>query len=228
MTYPPNYPPPGPDGPWQPQQPPPPQQYPPQYGAPQQYPDPQQPYGPPQQQYGQPYGQQYGAPQQQYGYGAPQQGYYPYPQPVPPSGGNGKWLWIIGAIVVVLVVVMGAVVFAFSGSVSDQAGSSSDEDAIRQLFEEASSNASADLSDALPYFCTADRKLLDSVGDLGSIDIPMQEQDTSTTIGDIDVNGDKATARIDNRAGAGKMYFRKESGEWKFCMSDMPGFPSMP
>lgn len=227
MTYPPNYPPPGPDGPWQPQQPPPPQQYPPQYGAPQQYPDPQQPYGAPQQ----PYGQQYGAPQQQYGYGAPQQGYpYPYPQPVPPSGGNGKWLWIIGAVVVVLVVVMGVVVFAFSSGSDSAAGSSSssDEDAIRQLFEEASTNSSADFSDALPYFCTADRKLLASVGDLGSMDIPMPESDTSTTLGDIDVNGDKATARIDNRAGAGKMYFRKESGEWKFCMSDMPGMPSLP
>ncbi|MCV7286376.1 hypothetical protein H7J87_13665 [Mycolicibacterium wolinskyi] len=242
MTYPPNNPPasppPGPDGPWQPPQQPSPygeQQYgapeygaqppygAPQYGAPGQ-PYGQQPqYGAPQQPYGQQYGapqQPYGAPQQPYGYGAPQPG-YPYPQPQP-SGGNRKGLIIGGVVaaVVALVVIVGVVIAMVMPS--------SDERAIGQLLKDVGSTE--DFSAALDqYFCSGDQELfnfsvLEDLGieppDINSL--PMEKPDESATIGDIKVDGDTATAKVESDSGSGTMHFRKESGDWKICMTDSP------
>jgi type II secretory pathway pseudopilin PulG len=254
VTYPPSNPPasppPGPDGPWQQ----PPQGYPPQYGAPQ-YGDPQQAYGAPQydpqqqaygtpyggqeaygygqqgpqaaygqQQYGQPqYGQQYGQPP--YGYGAPQG--YPYPQP--PSN-NKKGLIIGGAIaaVVILVVIIGVVIAMLVPSAS------SDQKAIEQLIKDVGSTS--DFSTALEnYFCAGDQELFDmsALEELGIdpslIDNPpMEKPDDTASIGDITVDGDTATAQVKSKAGTGTMHFRKESGEWKVCMSDSPTLGNLP
>ncbi|AKS35003.1 hypothetical protein [Mycolicibacterium goodii] len=250
MTYPPSNPPasppPGPDGPWQQ----PPQAY-PQYGAPQ-YGDPQpgaqpyygapqydpqtygapypgqQPYGYPQQPaYGQP---QYGQPQQPYGYdpygpGAPQG----YPQPQPPSN-NKRGLIIGGAIAaaVILIVIIGLVVVMLIPR------QSSDQKAIQQLLKDVGSTSN--FSTALEnYFCTDDQALFDmsALEELGidpsMIDSPpMEKPDESATIGDITVDGDTATAQVQSKAGTGTMHFRKESGEWKVCMSDSPTLSNMP
>ncbi|UAK54475.1 hypothetical protein KZ781_10590 [Mycolicibacterium smegmatis] len=250
VTYPPSNPPasppPGPDGPWQQ----PPQAYPqygdaqqgyqpgsapgaqPAYGAPQYDPQaygyPQQPaYG--QQQYGQPqYGQpQYGQPQygqQPYGYGP--QG---YPQPQPPSS-NKKGLIIGGAIaaVVVLVAIIALVVVLLVPS------QSSDQKAIQQLLKDVGSTSN--FSTALDnYFCAGDQALFDmsALEELGIdpslIDSPpMETPDANATIGDITVDGDKATAKIESRGSTGTMHFRKESGEWKVCMSDSPTLSNFP
>lgn len=239
MTYPPNYPPaspqPGPNDPWQ--------QQPPSYGAPQ-YGAPQQPYGAPQPPYGapqygapgqpygapqQPYGspqQPYGAPQQPYGYGAPQPG-YPYPQPQP-AGGNRKGLIIGGVVaaVVALVVIVGIVIVMMMPS--------GDERAIGKLLQDV--GATDDFSAALDqYFCAGDKELfnfsaLEELGieppDINSL--PMEKPDESATIGDIKVDGDTATAKIDSETGSGTMYFRKESGDWKICMTDSPSLADMP
>lgn len=187
-------------------------------------PGPNGPWPPPQQP---PYQQPYQPP---YGYGMPPQGYYPPPKP----GGN-RPLLIFGAVAVVaLLVVVGIVAVVASSDGSDsrtasRSATSSDEEAIRALLEAPSLDSDSDISDALPYFCEADQELLRKIDDLGvaSKDIVGQEPDRSTTVGDIEVNGDKATAQIENSAGPGKMYFRKEAGEWKICMSDMPGMPKV-
>ena len=254
-SNPPASPPPGPDGPWQ-QQPQAYPQYgdaqqgyqpgsapgaQPAYGAPQYDPQgygtpypgqqaygyPQQPgYG--QQQYGQPqYGQQYGQPQygqQPYGYGP--QG---YPQPQPPAG-NKKGLIIGGAIAaaVILVAIIGLVVVLLVPS------QSSDQKAIQQLLKDVGSTSN--FSTALDnYFCAGDQALFDmsALEELGIdpslIDSPpMETPDENATIGDITVDGDKATAKIESRGSTGTMHFRKESGEWKVCMSDSPTLSNFP
>ena len=250
MTYPPSNtpaaPPPGPDGPWQPQ----PQAY-PQYGAPQ-YGDAQQGYQPGvQPAYGAPQydpypGQQaYGYPQQpvygqqQYGqpqYGQPQFGQQPYgygpqgyPHPQPPSG-NKKGLIIGGAIAaaIILVAISGRVVVLLLPS------QSSDQKAIQQLLKDVGSTSN--FSTALEnYFCAGDQALFDmsALEELGIdpslIDNPpMETPDENATIGDITVDGDTATAKVESRGGTGTMHFRKESGEWKVCMSDSPTLSNFP
>lgn len=219
MTYPPNVPPQGPEGSWPPPQPP--------YRTPQQY--------------------GYGGPQL-YGYSGPQPG-YPYLQPAPPSGGNGKWLLIIGAIVAVLIVVAGGAVFAFTGDSKSgtASGSSSDEDSIRQLFHDVGQEfgkydkAKEAFEATEHYYCAADQKLIANVPDTPPLDestrkrlkdlgieVPdseVQAPDASTTISDIAVDGDKATASVSSDSETQTLYFRKESGDWKLCMSDMPGLP---
>ncbi|MBU8809741.1 Rv0361 family membrane protein [Mycolicibacterium goodii] len=247
MTYPPSNPPasppPGPDGPWQQ----PPQAY-PQYGPPQ-YGDAQQgyqpgvnpAYGAPQydpQTYGAPYtGQQpYGYPQQPV-YGQPQYGQQPpygygappgHPQPRP--SGNKKGLIIGGAIVaaVILVAIIGLVIVMLVPSAS------SDQKAIQQLLKDVGSTSN--FSTALEnYFCAGDQALFDmsALEELGIdpslIDSPpMEKPDETASIGEITVDGDTATAQVKSQAGTGTMHFRKESGEWKVCMSDSPTLSNFP
>ncbi|MCV7067804.1 hypothetical protein H7H51_22755 [Mycolicibacterium farcinogenes] len=222
------------------------------YGAPQ---PPQQPYGSPygapqqpQQPYGSPYGapeQPYGAPQQPYGtpygaqqpYGAPQQP-YGYPTPQPPRGGNGKVALIAVAAVAVLALLGGLIFFVFKGDSdsggrdgagsSQAAGESDAEKEVREFLDEVMTSTS-DLKEALPYFCQADQDLFESVGGLDAIDIPKSADSSgSAEITKITVTGNKAVVDISSSAGPGKLYLRKEGGEWKLCMSDMPGMPSIP
>ncbi|WP_102142931.1 hypothetical protein [Mycobacterium hubeiense] len=168
-----------------------------------------------------------GSPPQPYGYGMPPQGQYP-----PPTPGGNRSLLIFGAVAVVVLLAVAGIVAVVatsdsSGSPTAAGSESPDEEAIRALLAAPSLDSSSDISDAMPYFCEADQKLLEKIDDMGldANEIAPQEPDPSSTISDIEVNGDKATARVENKAGTSKMYFRKESGEWKICMSDMPGMP---
>lgn len=210
MTY---YPPqqPGPQGPWGPQQQgswDPQQQQPPQaYEYPAyDVPPPAQPYG-----------------QQPYGYGAPPPGYpYGYP-PQPPKKSNGTW-WILGGLASVLIVaalVVGGVFLVRSG---DQILVSTDETQIQELVQEfGAAGNTGKFSDLGQYFCAAEAGMFGALGELGDIlegmDVPQSTQTTEVTATDITVKGDVASAKMNAGGPFDTAYFRKESGEWKVCMS---------
>ncbi|MGV9796989.1 Rv0361 family membrane protein [Mycobacterium sp. NPDC003449] len=233
MTYPP-IPPSGPNGPWQ---------QPPQYGTGGQYPDPQQPYDPaqygapspygaPQQPYGSPQ-PPYGATQFPYGYGGPQQG-YPYPQPNPypqpqPPGGNRTGL-IVGGLVVGLVVLV-----AIIGLVIAMMLPSGDERAIKQLFEDMG-HSTGKVDELKQYFCAQDQQFFipidtSALEELG-IEVPdiapENPAETAGGIDDIKVDGNEATAKVTAEGGQYTIYFRKESGDWKVCLSADPSMPVLP
>jgi hypothetical protein len=211
VTY---YPPqqPGPQGPWGPQQQgswdpqqqqPPPQAY--EYPA-YDVPPPAQPYG-----------------QQPYGYGAPPPGYpYGYP-PQPPKKSNGTW-WILGGLASVLIVaalVVGGVFLFRSG---DQILVSTDETQIQELVQEfGAAGNTGKFSDLGQYFCAAEAGMFGALGELGDIlegmDVPQSTQTTEVTATDITVKGDVASAKMNAGGPFDTAYFRKESGEWKVCMS---------
>ena len=210
MTY---YPPqqPGPQGPWGPQQQgswDPQQQQPPQaYEYPAyDVPPPAQPYG-----------------QQPYGYGAPPPGYpYGYP-PQPPKKSNGTW-WILGGLASALIVaalVVGGVFLFRSG---DQILVSTDETQIQELVQEfGAAGNTGKFSDLGQYFCAAEAGMFGALGELGDIlegmDVPQSTQTTEVTATDITVKGDVASAKMNAGGPFDTAYFRKESGEWKVCMS---------
>ncbi|MGK2865360.1 MAG: Rv0361 family membrane protein [Mycobacterium sp.] len=216
MTYhPPQQPgPPGPWGPdqnpqqqgsWDPQQPPQAYEYPAYDVPPQQYAPPQ--YGPP-----------------QYGYGAPPPG-YPYPPyaPQPPKKSNGLW-WILGGVTSVLIVaalVVGGVFLFRSG---DEILVSTDETQIQELVEEfGAAGNTGKFSDLGQYFCAAEAGMFGALGELGDIlegmDVPQSTPSTEVTATDIEVKGDVASAKMNAGGPFDTAYFRKESGEWKVCMS---------
>jgi len=210
VTY---YPPqqPGPQGPWGPQQQgswDPQQQQPPQaYEYPAyDVPPPAQPYG-----------------QQPYGYGAPPPGYpYGYP-PQPPKKSNGTW-WILGGLASVLIIaalVVGGVFLFRSG---DQILVSTDETQIQELVQEfGAAGNTGKFSDLGQYFCAAEAGMFGALGELGDIlegmDVPQSTQTTEVTATDITVKGDVASAKMNAGGPFDTAYFRKESGEWKVCMS---------
>lgn len=212
MTY---YPPqqPGPQGrgpqqqgSWDPQQQQPPQAY--EYPA-YDVPPPPQPYG-----------------QQPYGYGTPPPGYpygYPPQPPQPPKKSNGTW-WILGGVASVLIVaalVVGGVFLFRSG---DQILVSTDEAQIQQLVEEfGAAGNTGKFSDLGQYFCAAEAGMFGALGELGDIlegmDVPQSTQTSEVTATDIKVKGDVASAKMNAGGPFDTAYFRKESGEWKVCMS---------
>lgn len=215
MTYnPPQQP--GPQGPWGPQQQgswDPQQQQPPQA-----YEYPAYDVPPPAQSYGQqPYGQ---AP---YGYVTPPPGYpYGYP-PQPPKKSKSTW-WILGGVASVLIVaalVVGGVFLFRSG---DQILVSTDEAQIQQLVEEfGAAGNTGKFSDLGQYFCAAEAGMFGALGELGDIlegmDVPQSTQTSEVTATDIKVKGDVASAKMNAGGPFDTAYFRKESGEWKVCMS---------
>ena len=211
MTY---YPPqqPGPQGPWGPQQQgswDPQQQQPPQaYEYPAYDVPPPPPYG-----------------QQPYGYGTPPGYPYGYPPqpPQPPKKSNGTW-WILGGVASVLIVaalVVGGVFLFRSG---DQILVSTDESQIQQLVEEfGAAGNTGKFSDLGQYFCAAEAGMFGALGELGDIlegmDVPQSTQTSEVTATDIKVKGDVASAKMNAGGPFDTAYFRKESGEWKVCMS---------
>ena len=47
------------------------------------------------------------------------------------------------------------------------------------------------------------------------------------TVNSVDVTGERATVNVTTRAESGReasaiVYFRKEGGEWKYCLTDSP------
>lgn len=204
MTY---YPPsepgwqPGPPG-WDPQQQPPAVPYPayPQYDNP-----------------------QYGAPPP-YGY-PPQQGYpyqYPYPAPPPPKRNRG---WLIGAsiaaVVLVVALVIGGVLLFRA---NDTPAVSKDESEIQQLVKDFNAAGSTGkFADMAQYFCKAEAGMFGALGQLGEIlggiEAPTNAPKTEVTATDIKVRGEVASAHMNAGGPFDTAYFRKESGEWKVCMS---------
>jgi hypothetical protein len=165
--------------------------------------------------------QSYG--QQPYGYGAPPPGYpYGYP-PQPPKKSNGTW-WILGGVASVLIVaalVVGGVFLFRSG---DQILVSTDETQIQQLVEEfGAAGNTGKFSDLGQYFCAAEAGMFGALGELGDIlegmDVPQSTQTSEVTATDIKVKGDVASAKMNAGGPFDTAYFRKESGEWKVCMS---------
>jgi hypothetical protein len=228
--------------------------YAPQYPQYPQYP--QAPgYGPQgsgQQGYGYPdYGQQGYGPQG-YGYQPQQPGYGYQPQPPqgfgyppPKSGGSVKWWLIGGAAVLAIVGLVLTIVLATSsdtkGSNSTASGprssaGSSDEDQIRSLLT--SPTGGTDPQQLLEqHFCQNVQEVFKKLGGLGALDVPggMDGKPApEVTISDIKVAGSKATADLTVTGSqnpglpSSTIYFRKESGEWKFCMTDSPALSGLP
>ncbi|GAS95176.1 uncharacterized protein RMCC_2142 [Mycolicibacterium canariasense] len=198
----------GPQGPWDPQQPPAAVPYPayPPYGTP-----PQGGYGVP----------------PQGGYGTPPQGGYPYPYPYPapprPAGNRG---WLIGggiaAVLMIAVLVVGGVLLLRSGGTSQ---ASKDEREIKQLVQDFNAaGSSGKFTDLAQYFCKAEAGMFGALGQLGEIlqgiEIPSSSApNTEVTATDIKVKGDVASAHMNAGGPFDTAYFRKESGQWKVCMS---------
>lgn len=207
-------------GPWDPQQP----QAAVPYPA---YPPYDAPYGvPPQGGYGVPSQGGYGFPPQG-GSGLPPQGGYPYPYPYPapprPTRNNRGWLigGGIAAVLMIAVLVVGGVLLLRSGGPSQ---ASKDEREIKQLVQDFNAaGSSGKFSDLAQYFCKAEAGMFGALGQLGEIlqgiEIPSTAPKTEVTATDIKVKGDVASAHMNAGGPFDTAYFRKESGQWKVCMS---------
>ena len=166
---------------------------------------------------------QYGAPPP-YGY-PPQQGYayqYPYPAPPPPKRNRG---WLIGggiaAVVLVVALVIGGVLLFRA---NDTPAVSKDESEIQQLVKDFNAAGSTGkFADIAQYFCKAEAGMFGALGQLGEIlggiEAPSNAPKTEVTATDIKVRGEVASAHMNAGGPFDTAYFRKESGEWKVCMS---------
>lgn len=148
---------------------------------------------------------------------------YPYPQPAPPPHRNRGWLvgGAVAAAVLIVALVFGGVLLLRSGPISQ---ASKDEHEIQQLVRDfnAAGN-SGKFSDLAQYFCKAEAGMFSALGQLGEIlqgmEIPGNASKTEVTATDIKVKGDVASAHMNAGGPFDTAYFRKESGEWKVCMS---------
>ena len=166
---------------------------------------------------------QYGAPPP-YGY-PPQQGYaypYPYPAPPPPKRNRG---WLIGggiaAVVLVIALVIGGVLLFRANNTP---AVSKDESEIQQLVKDFNAAGSTGkFADMAQYFCKAEAGMFGALGQLGEIlggiEAPSNAPKTEVTATDIKVRGEVASAHMNAGGPFDTAYFRKESGEWKVCMS---------
>ncbi|MDT5250843.1 MAG: hypothetical protein QOJ28_3477, partial [Mycobacterium sp.] len=161
----------------------------------------------------------------------------------PKAGGSGKWGLIGGVAVLAIIGVVLTIVLATSSDSNDsttagRSGSSgsSDEDQIRSLLTE--SPGSTDPQQLLEkHFCQNDQEVFKKLGGLGALDVPGGADGKpapSVSISDIKVTGSKATADLTVTGSQNPgvpnstIYFRKESGEWKFCMTDSPALAGLP
>ncbi|MHA3022651.1 Rv0361 family membrane protein [Mycobacterium sp. BMJ-28] len=178
---------------------------------------------------------QYGAPPPygyppQGAYAPPQQGLpYPYPYPAPPQPKRNRG-WLIGggiaAVVLVIALVVGGVVLLRS-TATPQA--SKDESEIARLVQDFNAaGSSGKFSDLAQYFCKAEAGMFGALGQLGEIlqgiEVPSNAPKTEVTATDIKVKGDVASAHMNAGGPFDTAYFRKESGEWKVCMSAATDF----
>jgi len=179
------------------------------------------------------------------GPGYPMQPGYPpgFPGPQTPKPNNTKW-WLIGGLSVLVVVglvlgglVLGGKLWNDSGTTtarhSSGFGSDSaptDEDQIRSLLTNLGSDGSDFMQSMRQHSCAKDEQLYDKIGTLGPIKVPESSSGSSggtATISNIEVTGSKATADLTTGNSSRPpltLYFRKESGDWKICMSDSPIF----
>lgn len=165
-----------------------------------------------------------------------------FPGGPPPSSNNAKW-WLIGGLSVLVIVGVVAIlglsgVFNMhqssggtSASGDSSFGSGSDDKAqIRSLLTNMNSDGGDFMQTMRQHSCAKDQQLYDKIGAIGPIKVPTDSSGAgggTATISDIEVDGSKATAQI-TAGGAARLpltlYFRKESGDWKICMSDSPMF----
>ena len=153
---------------------------------------------------------------------------HPYGYPPAPRQGNGIW-WIVGGIVSALVItalVVGGVFLFRNGA---QIAGPSDEAEIQQLVQEFSAAGnSGQFADLGRFFCAAEAGMFGALGELGQllegIDIPETAPTVEVSATDIQVKGDVASATLATGGPFETAYFRKESGEWKVCMSAMVEF----
>ena len=165
----------------------------------------------------------FGVPGQPYGGPPPYQASSPYSYGMPPPGRNNSKrtaliLGGIGGAVILLVVIVMAIVMG--------TGSSSDERAIKQVFEDIGATGSA--SESMKYFCAEDQQMLkkyeSSMPESFDADLPEGTgRPGSTEITDVKVDGDRATATVTTDGEPdGSAYFRKEDCDWKLCMAEDP------
>lgn len=179
------------------------------------------------------------------GPGYPMQPGYPpgFPGPNAPKPNNTKW-WLIGglSILVVVGVALAGVIWVNSGdsgtSTAQHSGfgsgsgdsGSSDEAQIRSLLTNLGSDGSDFMQSMRQHSCAKDAQLYDKIGAIGPIKVPDSSSSgtgATATISNIEVTGSKATADLTTGNAARPpltLYFRKESGDWKICMSDSPVF----
>jgi len=164
-----------------------------------------------------------------------------YPPGQPPAPNNNKW-WLIGglsAVVIVGLVLAAALGFNYlNNATSDTStaqgaggsSSSSDESQIRRLLSNLGSDGSNFTQTMRTNSCAKDQQLWDEIGSMGPIQVPgdgAAKSGGKATISNIEVDGNKATAQLTTEGTTTRsltIYFRKESGDWKICMSDSPMF----
>jgi len=127
----------------------------------------------------------------------------------------------VASVLIVAALVVGGVFLFRSG---DQILVSTDEAQIQQLVEEfGAAGNTGKFSDLGQYFCAAEAGMFGALGELGDIlegmDVPQSTQTSEVTATDIKVKGDVASAKMNAGGPFDTAYFRKESGEWKVCMS---------
>ncbi|MUL65568.1 hypothetical protein BOO86_13910 [Mycobacterium sp. CBMA 234] len=173
----------------------------------------------------------------QWGYGQPGYGLPGYSQlpgypagpgftgaPTPKSNGP-KWALVSGlAAIIVVGITVGAFLYTSSGgglSGLSALGGRSDEDQIRSLV----SSQSSSIKDRA---CANDLKFFSNFPDV--VDTtganPSGPKGTAP-IDRVNVTGDTATAEVTATLTSGleradTLYFRKEGGEWKICLTDSP------
>ena len=117
-------------------------------------------------------------------------------------------------------VVIGVVVWTSgSGGGLSALGGNSDEDQIRSLMSEPTA-----LKD---HRCEADNKFFSKFPGLADGKKAPVKPNVKVTVNSVDVTGERATVNVTTRAESGReasatVYFRKEGGEWKYCLTDSP------
>jgi len=156
------------------------------------------------------------------GYGQPP-GFPPGPgYPGAPTPNKNKKTLLIGGLTVLAVIgiVIGVVLWTSdSGGGLSALGGNSDEDQIRSLMSDPTS-----LKD---HRCEADNKFFSKFPGLSGGKRAPVGPTVKVTVNSVDVTGERATVNISTHSSSGTdttttIYFRKESGEWKYCLTDSP------
>ncbi len=97
----------------------------------------------------------------------------------------------------------------------DGKGDTTDEAALEQLVEDF--RTAADLgptSNWRTFYCTADREVLERAA-VTTVIVPSKNFDRSSPLTDVQVNGQRARGELNGSV----VKFRKQTGDWKFCMT---------
>jgi hypothetical protein len=98
---------------------------------------------------------------------------------------------------------------------ADKSDPSTDEAALDRLVEDF--RAAADLgptSNWRTFYCAADREVLERAA-VTSVIVPSKNFDRSSPLTDVEVTGQRARGELNGSL----VKFRKETGDWKFCMT---------